>query len=114
MKLPLFILLSVGTAAFAQTESAKAGRAAPPPPIVSVEVAANHMVTFRLRAPEATDVKVGGDFVTPPQALTKGDDGVWSTTVGPLHPAVYSYTFRVNGVAVLDPANPMIQLGERG
>jgi hypothetical protein len=48
------------------------------------------------------------------QPLTKGDDGVWSVTLGPLAPAIYSYTFRVNGVGVLDPVNPMIQLGERG
>ena len=34
-------------------------------------------------------------------------------TLGPLNPAIYSYTFRLNGVSVLDPLNPMIQLGER-
>ena len=32
-------------------------------------------MTFRLRAPEATDVKVSGDFVQGPQDK-KGDDGV--------------------------------------
>src|SRR5437016_5823313 len=64
--------------------------------------------------PDATDVKVGGDFVQGAQQLTKADDGVWSVTLGPLNPAIYSYTFRVNGVSVLDPVNPMIQLGERG
>ena len=68
---------------------------------------------FRLRAAEATDVKVGGDFVQGAQAMAKGEDGVWTVTLGPLNPAIYSYTFRVNGVSVLDPVNPMIQLGER-
>jgi enterochelin esterase family protein len=47
------------------------------------------------------------------QALQKGDDGVWSVTLGPLHPAIYSYTFRIQGVSVLDPVNPMIKRGER-
>jgi enterochelin esterase family protein len=70
-------------------------------------------VTFRLRAPEATDVKVAGDFVSSPQAMTKGDDGVWTATLGPLNPAIYDYTFRINGVAVIDPNNPMIKPGER-
>ena len=85
-----------------------------PPPINSCEVHPDRTVTFRLRGPEATDVKVGGDFVQGAQALQKGDDGVWSATLGPFHPAIYSYTFRINGVSVLDPVNPMIQLGERG
>lgn len=83
------------------------------PPIVSAEVKADRTVTFRMRAPEANDVKVAGDFVQGPQAMTKGEDGVWSVTLGPLHPAIYDYTFRVNGVAVIDPVNPMIKPGER-
>ena len=66
-------------------------------------------VTFRLRAPEASDVKVGGDFDSV-EDMTKAEDGVWSFTLGPLNPAIYSYTFRVNGVAVLDPVNPMIEV----
>jgi enterochelin esterase-like enzyme len=90
-----------------------AGRGNQPPPIASCEVKQDRTVTFRLRAADATDVKVGGDFVQGAQPMTKGDDGVWTATLGPLSPAIYSYTFRVNGVAVLDPVNPMIQLGER-
>lgn len=89
------------------------GRGNAPPPIVSCEVKADRSVTFRLRAPEATDVKVGGDFIQGPQQMTKQDDGIWTVTLGPLNPAIYSYTFRVNGVSVLDPMNPMIKLGER-
>jgi enterochelin esterase-like enzyme len=96
----------------AQTPPARRGNA--PPPIVSCEVKQDRTVTFRLRAPEATDVKVGGDFIQGPQQMTKQDDGVWTLTLGPLNPAIYSYTFRLNGVGVLDPVNPMIQLGERG
>jgi len=89
------------------------GRGNQPPPIVSCEVKQDRTVIFRLRAAEATDVKVGGDFVQGAQAMAKGEDGVWTVTLGPLNPAIYSYTFRVNGVSVLDPVNPMIQLGER-
>jgi enterochelin esterase family protein len=92
---------------------APAGRGNAPPPIISCDVKPDRSVTFRLRAPDATDVKVGGDFVQGAQQMTKDDTGVWSVTLGPLNPAIYSYTFRVNSVAVLDPLNPMIQLGER-
>jgi enterochelin esterase-like enzyme len=89
------------------------GRGNAPPPIASCEVKQDRTVTFRMRAPEATDVKVGGDFIQGPQQMTKDDEGIWSVTLGPLNPAIYSYTFRVNGVAVVDPVNPMIKLGER-
>ena len=92
---------------------APAGRGAAPPAINSCEIRADRTVTFRLRAPEATDVKVSGDFVPAAQALQKAEDGVWSVTLGPLNPAIYSYNFRINGVSVLDPVNPMIKRGER-
>src|SRR5437773_8123740 len=89
----------------APAPAGRGGRGAAPPPVASCEVKPDRTVTFRMRAPEATDVKVGGDFVQGAQALTKGGDGVWSVTLGPLAPAIYSYTFRVNGVGVLDPVN---------
>lgn len=89
----------------------RGGPQAPPKP--AYEVHPDRTVTFRLRAPEATDVKLSGDFAQGPQAMQKGEDGVWSFTTAALHPAIYSYTFLVNGVRALDPANPMIKLGER-
>src|SRR5215471_14712686 len=112
----LFVLaLAVASLLNAQAPPAggRGGRGNAPSPVLSCEVKPDRSVIFRMRAPDATDVKVGGDFTQTPQALAKGEDGVWSATIGPLAPAIYSYTFRVNGVAVLDPVNPMIQLGER-
>ena len=100
----------------AQVPAAPAGRGGrgnAPPAINSCEVRPDHTLTFRLRAPDATDVKVAGDFVQGAQDMKKGDDGVWSVTSAPLNPAIYNYTFRVNGVSVLDPVNPAIKLGER-
>ena len=78
----------------------------------SYEVRSDRTVTFELRAPEATMVRVSGDF-GPAQEMKKGEDGVWTATVGPLNPAIYSYTFNVNGVSVTDPINPMIKAGDR-
>jgi enterochelin esterase-like enzyme len=117
-RLSLFaICLIFAPAVPAQVPAAPAGRGGrgnAPPAIKFCEVAADRTVTFRLRAPEATDVKVTGDFAQGAQDLKKADDGVWSVTVGPIAPAIYSYNFRINGVNVLDPLNPAIKLGESG
>ena len=37
--------------------------------------------------------------------MTKGDNGVWSATIGPLKPEYYVYVFVVDGVQTLDPQN---------
>jgi len=41
---------------------------------------------------------------TPPLALSKGADGVWTVTVGPMEPNIYSYGFLVDGVRTSDPS----------
>jgi enterochelin esterase-like enzyme/acetyl esterase/lipase len=76
----------------------------------STEVAADHKVTFRIYAPKAGEVAVSGDFGRG-GTMTKDDQGVWSTTVGPLTPDFYSYVFNVDGVRTVDPKNPMIKQG---
>jgi enterochelin esterase family protein len=45
--------------------------------------------------------------------MTKGTDGLWTASVGPLRPAIYNYNFTVNGVRVLDPANPWLGTADR-
>ncbi|HTX37171.1 MAG TPA: alpha/beta hydrolase-fold protein [Bryobacteraceae bacterium] len=89
----------------------RGGRGAPQPP--SYEVHPDRTVLIRLRAPEATSVKLNGDFLQGSKDLTKSDDGMWTITVGPLAPAVYNYTFTVDGVRDIDPNNPMVKLGDR-
>ena len=76
----------------------------------STEVAADHKVTFRVYAPKADEVSVSGDFGTGGK-LTKDERGVWSITVGPLTPDIYSYTFTIDGVRTIDPKNPVIKQG---
>ncbi len=75
----------------------------------STEVAPDHKVTFRIYAPKASEVSIGGDFGG--GKMSKDDKGVWSLTVGPLAPDFYSYTFIVDGVRTVDPKNPMIKPG---
>ena len=52
----------------------------------SPEVHPDRTVTFRLRAPQAASVELVGEVLQGkgPQPMTKGSDGVWSTTIGPL------------------------------
>jgi enterochelin esterase-like enzyme len=117
MRTTLIVTFSIalGTQLWAQAPPAarggRGGRGAPAPP--SYEVRPDRTVTFRLRAPEAATVSVSGDFVDTAQPMTKGEDGIWTTTVGPLRAALYNYTFSVSGVRVVDPTNPMIGTGDR-
>jgi enterochelin esterase family protein len=75
------------------------------PAYVSPEVNPDGHVTFRLKAPKAQAVAVKGLRHLPPQPMTKDDKGLWSVTVGPLTPDLYSYTFDVDGAIFTDPAN---------
>jgi enterochelin esterase family protein len=78
--------------------------------LVSPDVQADQKVTFRIYAPKASEVTVGGDFGAPAK-LTKDDKGVWSVAVGPLTPDYYSYSFTVDGVKTMDPKNASIKQG---
>ncbi len=74
--------------------------------VKSPEVLDNGSVTFRLYAPKATTVTLNGNWIgAVDMPMTKGADGVWSTTVGPLAPQLYGYWFNVDGVVTLDPSN---------
>src|SRR5262245_21108936 len=65
-----------------------APQAAPRPR--SPEIHPDRTVTFRLLAPNATDVILNGDWDNGRNLkMTKGDGGVWSTTVGPLAPQLW-------------------------
>jgi enterochelin esterase family protein len=81
-------------------------------PLNSPEVHDDGTVTFRLKAPEAKEVKlVGIALLTAlgdarqPVPFTKGTDGIWTLTVGPLRPDLYAYHFNVDGVQIADPSN---------
>jgi enterochelin esterase family protein len=96
------------------------GRGPAGPTVISPELLPDHRVTFRILAPQAETVGLrGGDIPqlagggrgavpNPGPTFTKGENGVWEATVGPINPGAYRYTFVVNGVAVIDPRNPNI------
>lgn len=74
------------------------------PPVQSPEVAADKRVTFRLRAPNASNVVVRG-ISREPLPMQKDSEGVWSGTTEPMPPDLYAYTFVVDGLSIVDPAN---------
>lgn len=89
-------------------------------PVVSPEIHSDNTVTFRLNAPNATQVQVSGDFLPTQKIktpfgefdgpgfadLTKGENDVWEyTTTEALAPELYSYSFYVNGLKINDPSN---------
>ncbi len=81
----------------------------PAPPVVSPEVKGDRTLIFRIRAASATAVRLDGSDIpnlAPRAAMKKSDDGVWEVTIGPLEPGAYRYNFNVDGVSVIDPANP--------
>lgn len=91
------------------------GSAQPPrgPWVVSPEIQVNNMVTFRYLAPNAREVQLSAQFLKEPAAMKKDSVGIWSVTVGPVKPDIYPYSFRVDGVTVMDPANVAFFPNER-
>ncbi|MGC9971616.1 MAG: alpha/beta hydrolase-fold protein [Bryobacteraceae bacterium] len=80
--------------------------------INSPDVQDDGTVTFRLKAPAAREVLLSGVAILTALVksgksvpFTKGDDGVWTLTVGPLKPDMYIYNFVVDGVRIADPNN---------
>ncbi len=96
-----FFLLA-GVAAFGQSA----------PRLVSPEVLPDHRITFRLSAPKASDVQLRfGEGAPQTHAMAKDGNGVWSVTIGPVEPEIYTYSFVVDGVKTIDLANPMAKIG---
>ena len=100
----LFALAFVPNAAFALQQQA------PLPPINSPEVMADRRVAFRVRAANATAVRLSASDIpgVGPGQMTKGAQDVWELVVGPIDPGAYRYTFNVDGVATIDPRNPTV------
>ena len=85
------------------------GRGAQGPVVVSPEVMADRRLAFRIYAPQAEAIRIAaGDIpgVGQTTQLTKGENGVWEVTIGPIDPGAYRYNFNVDGVSTIDPRNP--------
>lgn len=99
MKFIVSTLLLLSTIAFSQQ----------PPAVVSPDVQPDGKVTLRFLNPNAKDVKVMFEGEPKPLEMTRDEAGVWSITQGPLPPEIYGYIFLADGVALMDPNNPVIK-----
>ena len=79
--------------------------------IVSPEIKPDRTVTFRFFAPRAHQVSISVEYLEGIQPLRLGENGIWSITLGPFEPEIYSYRFVVDGVGTVDPLNPNIKIG---
>jgi enterochelin esterase-like enzyme len=76
------------------------------PRVISPEFLPDKRVIFRLPAARAGTVTLNGSWDAGSDIpMTKDDQGIWSVTVGPLNEQLWWYSFRADGVKVLDPAN---------
>ncbi len=120
----LLIVGALSFAVFAQapTTPPAAGQTTPPPgppagrgggrgTLASPQINPDKTITLRFRAPNAKEVTVIGELDGKTHPMTKGDDGVWTVTIGPYPHDVYNYQFNVDGVIAMDPANPYVKLG---
>ncbi|MDB5241469.1 MAG: esterase [Spirosoma sp.] len=87
--------------------------------LISPDVADDRRITFRLKAPDARQVALApGPLLLAlaakdPIPFQKGEDGVWSLTVGPVKPDIYVYKLLIDGVAVADPNNTLTSFADQ-
>ena len=84
--------------------------------IASPVIHEDNRVTFNFYAPDAKEVFLTGDCFTlvksaREQMEMKKQNGLWTVTVGPLRPDIYSYSFLVDGLRILDQDNGWIKPG---
>lgn len=105
------LALLISLSSFAQQALGRGSR------IVSPQINEDNSVTFRLVAPKAVKVHVAGDFLpaegvdtkeVPTFAEMTEKNGVWEYTTKPLASELYSYSFIVDGLKILDPSNVYI------
>ena len=110
MKKTLTILAAVAVAVSAQAQELsnfRFGRKH----IVSPEIQ-NDSVTFRLKADYATIVSLYGSWLPEYSGkidMKRGPENVWSVKIAAPEPEIYTYKFIVDGTAVNDPSNVLMQ-----
>ena len=108
------VLLVFAAAAFAQppgqppgppgARGAMGGRGGPV--VRSPEILPDNRVTFRVYAPDAAAIALSGDWPRGTSVpMSKGEDGVWTATVGPLKSEMYTYAFVSDGLRARDTRN---------
>ena len=79
----------------------------------TTQVLPDRRVIFRLLAPGARQVSALVGFSNPPTItaakypLDKDDQGLWSTTIGPLTPGLHEIQYDVDGLVIPDPGSSL-------
>ena len=77
---------------------------------VSPEVLPDGRVTFRIKAPNADNVTVHGQWSGDPVVLAKSGEALWEgTTPEKVAPGVHEYNFMVDGMGTIDSRNRVIK-----
>lgn len=114
----LFLLLLINLVAFtsyaqdSKNTFSTEGWWKPAEPPFSPAVHDDGSITFRLKAPGAKKVTLNFDEWDVSKWDMKNDGkGTWEVTIPPVSPRVYQYTFEVDGMQVVDFANPDVKAG---
>ena len=88
--------------------------------VISPEVDDQRRVTFRVKAPQAQEVRLAAGTIAAALGrsesawpFTKAADGTWTLTIGPLPQNLYVYKFVIDGVSVVDPNNTLGNFGNQ-
>lgn len=74
-------------------------------PHFSPQIGPGGAVTFQLKAADAKTAVVRGQWTKELLNLTRGEDGIWKAEAS-VPAGVWEYSFIVDGVQMIDPANP--------
>ncbi|MDE0107638.1 MAG: alpha/beta hydrolase-fold protein [Bryobacterales bacterium] len=96
---------ALAAAACVSTLSAQPRRARLESPTVS----ADRRIHFQVAAPDAQTLRLQAPWAGENVEFERAESGIWSLTVGPVPPAIYSYTLLLDGVRVLDPHNTAVK-----
>jgi enterochelin esterase-like enzyme len=109
MRFVVFVAVIISALSSLAQSTTSTNAPARQPPVYSPEIHGDGKVTFRIRAPKASEVKLSGEWSGEQVDLNKGEDDIWTATVGPLPPELYGYAFMVDGLRIADPGNPDVK-----
>lgn len=81
-------------------------------PLLSQEAPASSMgqlTDFHLKAPNAKEVTLRGQWSVEPIKLIRDPQGTWNSSVRTVPPGVWEYSFVVDGLSISDPTNPALK-----
>lgn len=79
-----------------------------PVPVKTPEITPENSVIFTVKAPKATEVRMGGVFSRLSPSQQSAADGVFTFRFDSVAPDLYDYWYEIDGVKTLDPGNPYV------